>query len=154
MLNNLKFIVLWVCGIALTAMLSWLAALAYLGYCIISILLYMALICPYCAHYQGGCPSGYHLVAARLFKPKSGRTFAQQFRSQIALMLPTWLIPPIVGGYLLVTRHSWTAGALTALFCLCGFVLLPIMWMQVTCKKCKNAEACPWQKPRVKPPLP
>jgi hypothetical protein len=152
--DNTRVVAMWVSGIILVGLLSWPLAAAYLGYCLLSTLLYMALICPYCVHYQGGCPSGYHLLASRLFKPKESKSFAQQFRRYIVVMLPVWLIPLAVGVYLLITQPSWAAGVLMALFCLVGFVVLPYASKQVTCKKCKNAEYCPWRQPKSEPQSP
>jgi len=140
LLDNTKVVAMWVLGIILVGLLSWPLAAAYLGYCILSTLLYMALICPYCMHYQTGCPSGYHLIVSKFFKPKEGKSFAQQFGRYIVVMLPVWLIPPAVGVYLIATQPSWAAGVLTVLFCLVAFVVLPYVSKQVTCKKCKNAE--------------
>ena len=69
---------------ALQLVMYVLGALLYLAYCALSNVLYMAWVCPYCAHYSlGTCPAGFHILSASRFKPKAGRTFAREFRRNV-----------------------------------------------------------------------
>jgi signal transduction histidine kinase len=142
--ENAKLVVLYGLGAAVVGVLWWPLALVYLGYCALSIILFIALICPYCRNYHTrSCPNAYHLLY--IFKPKKGRKFADQFNRCVYVTFPAWFVPPVVGLYLLVADFSWLTLALVALFALFGFVVFPYVSRGV-CASCKNAKNCPRHK--------
>jgi hypothetical protein len=144
--ENAWQLVMYILGVILVGMINYPLAGAYLGYSLLSNVLYMALICPYCNHYHlGTCHAGFHLLSRQIFKPQPGRTFAGQFKRFVVVMVPGWFVPPIAGVYLLVRDFSWLALILTALFCLVGFVILP-KDSQRHCQDCEM-EDCP-RRPR------
>jgi MFS superfamily sulfate permease-like transporter len=146
LLENSSLALLFIAGTSLIAWVWWPLGLVYLGYCFLSIFLFLAWVCPYCAHYAARtCPSGYHLIPVKPTKPQAGKTFARQYKRNIAVMFPVWFLPPVAGLYLLIVRPSWLAVALTVLFCLHGFVILPYISRQHNCKYCDNTECPRWK---------
>jgi signal transduction histidine kinase len=144
--ENGKLVVLYGLGAVVAGLLWWPLALIYLGYCLLSILLFIALICPYCGNYHSrSCPNAYHLLS--IFRPRKGRKFADQFNRYVFVTFPAWAIPPIAGLYLLFTDFSWLLLALVAAFGLFGFVVFPYVSRDV-CATCKNARNCPRHKGR------
>jgi signal transduction histidine kinase len=127
-------------------MLWWPLTLVYLGYCLLSIFLFIALICPYCCNYHTrSCPNAYHLLS--VFEPKKGRKFADQFNRYVYVTFPAWFVPPAIGLYLLIADFSWLVLVLVVLFGLFGFVVVPRLSRDV-CASCKNARNCPRYKGR------
>jgi signal transduction histidine kinase len=142
--ENGKLVVMYGLGAAVVGMLWWPLALFYLGYCALSIFLFIALICPYCGNYHTrSCPNAYHLLS--IFRPKEGRKFADQFNRYVYVTFPAWFAPPAVGLYLLIVNFSWVVLALVVLFGLFGFVVVPRLSRDV-CASCKNARNCPRYK--------
>ena len=124
--ENAWQLVMYALGIALCALWHWALALVYILLCGVSNILFMKWVCPYCAHYgMGTCKAGFHILSGGRFKPTPGRTFGQQFRRFVIVMVPGWLIPPLIGILLLVDHFSWPVLILLGLFCLVGFVILP-----------------------------
>ncbi|MFZ5881487.1 MAG: hypothetical protein ACOY0R_19135 [Chloroflexota bacterium] len=146
--ENALQIVMYVLGAILSG-LAWLPlAVIYLVYSLLSNVLYMAWVCPYCGHYSlGTCPAGFHILSARRFKPKPGGTFSREFRRNVAVMVPGWFLPPIVGVYLLLTGFSWGLLALLVVFCVVAFWWLP----ESSKKHCAGCETvdCP-RRPKPK----
>lgn len=124
--ENAWQLVMYVLGMALLALWNWLLAPAYLALGLLSNVVYMAKICPYCGHYGlGTCKAGFHLLSGGRFKPQPGQTFAKQFRKWVWVMFPGWFLPPLAGIVLLLQRFSWTVLILLVLFCVVGFWVLP-----------------------------
>ena len=135
---------------ALGLVAAWLVwpplSLLYLVLILSCNLLFMARICPYCRHFEArSCHSGYHHLA-RFFRRREGRTFAQEFQRNVAVMYPVWAFPPLAAIYGLIrdlpAGLNW--GLLTAvmLFCVAGFVVLPLASRRI-CAGCANAAECP-----------
>lgn len=140
--ENASQISMYGLGAVLTGLLWWPLGVIYLAYCALSNVLYMAWVCPYCAHYRlGTCPAGFHILSARRFKPKAGWTFSREFRRNVIVMVPGWFLPPIVGLYLLIGSFRWPVLGLLAAFCVIGFWLLP----EASKKHCEGCETvdCP-----------
>jgi hypothetical protein len=78
-------------------------------------------------------------------RPKEGKSFAGQFKRNAAVLYPVWILPPVAGVYLSIVRFSWPVLALTILFCLHGFVILPIVSQQHNCKHCDNTDCPRWR---------
>ncbi|MCL5270253.1 MAG: hypothetical protein M1457_06840 [bacterium] len=143
--DNVPTLVLFVLGFLIMGRWSALLALAFLVYCSSAIVLFWALICTSCHHYDSGaCPCGYGRMAPKLFKARRDADFRKVFKRNIAIMFPCWLAPTLVGIYLL--RYHYT-GALLALFlgfCLVGYILIPAIAKLVGCKGCAIKDRCPW----------
>jgi hypothetical protein len=124
--ENAWQLVMYVLGMALVGLWNWTLAPIYLLLCLLSNLIYMAKICPYCGHYGlRTCKAGFHILSGGRFKPQPGLTFANQFRSWVWVMFPGWFLPPLVGGILLAQHFSWGVLILLASFCVVGFWILP-----------------------------
>jgi hypothetical protein len=146
LLENGSLALLFALGTSLTTWVWWPLGLVYLGYCILSVRLFLAWVCPYCSHYAARtCPSAYHLIPVKPAQPKPGKTFVGQYKQNVAVMFPVWLSPPVAGLYLLITRLSWLAVVITALFCLHGFMILPYISRQHNCKYCDNTDCPRWR---------
>jgi len=144
--ENAALIGMYLLGTILFAFVRWPLGVIYAGYCTFSVVLYMAMMCPYCPHHSARtCPAGYHHISAQFFQPKEGRHFADQFRRVTVAMVPGWGLPPVVGLYLFITDFSWVVVVVVLLFCLVGFWILPKGSRQ-QCERCENAENCPWGK--------
>jgi hypothetical protein len=143
--DNGPTILLFVLGAVILWPLGWLFSVLFLAYCGASIVLFWAVICPYCHHFgTNACPCGYGTVAPRFFKRKRGVDFGRKFRQNIAIMFPVWMIPLIGGIYLLLASFSWPAVALLAAFCVDGFAVIPAISIFVGCKGCEIKD-CPWR---------
>ena len=148
-LDNGPTLLLFALGAAILWLLWWPLSLLFAAYCAASIVLFWAIICPYCHHFgTGACPCGYGKVAPRFFKRRPGTDFRGVFRRNIAIMFPVWLAPLAGGIYVLWTAFSWPAAILLVAFCVDGFAVIPAISIFVGCKGCE-IEDCPW---RPKPP--
>jgi hypothetical protein len=140
--ENALQIIMYLLGAALTSLLWPPLAILYLVYAAFSNVLYMAWVCPYCGHYAPGtCPAGFHILSARRFKPKPGKTFAGEFRRNLWVMIPGWFVPPIAAVYLLVTGFSWYVLGLLVVFCVVAFWWLPES-SKSHCEGCETVD-CP-----------
>ena len=148
--NSLQ-ILMYILGTVIAGLVTWWLAAVYLVYSLLSNVLYMAWVCPYCGHYAlGTCPAGFHILSARRFKPKPGRTFRSEFQRNLYIMVPGWFVPPIAALYLLVSGFSWSVLALVIVFCVVAFWLLP----ETSKKHCEGCETvdCP-RRPMLPPPF-
>ena len=148
LLDNIPTMSMFILGAILVWLIWWPLSIIFLIYCVASIVLFWALICPYCHHYASrACPCGYGVMAPKLFRSKrdtSKRTFREVFRKNISIMFPCWLVPFVAGIYLLFTNYSIMVLILFVLFCIVGFVLIPSISKFVGCKDCEIKEDCPW----------
>jgi hypothetical protein len=146
--ENALQIVMYILG-AIISFLAWIPlAPLYLIYAVVSNILYMAWVCPYCGHYAlGSCPAGFHILSARRFKAKPGTTFAREFRRNLWVMIPGWFVPPIAAIYLLAVDFSWLTLALLLIFCFVGFWWLPES-SKSHCEGCETVD-CP-RRPKPK----
>jgi hypothetical protein len=107
LLDNIPTAAMFVLGAILMWRLGWLFGTAYLVYCILAIVGFWGRICPWCHHFATrACPCGYGVIAARFFKPKTGREFRSVFRANIVIMFPCFFIPPIAGALLLWNGYT------------------------------------------------
>lgn len=147
--ENALQLLMYLLGTILTGLLWFPLGVIYLAYCLLSNVLYMAWVCPYCAHYSlGTCPAGFHILSSGRFKPKPGRTFSREFRRNVVVLILGWFLPPIVGIYLLVVHFSWPVLALLGAFCVVGFWLLPEA-SKKHCDGCKTVDCPRRPKPLV-----
>lgn len=123
--NGLQLL-MYALGAVLVGLLWWPLAPFYLAYCVLSNVLYMAWVCPYCGHYHlGTCAAGFDIFSGKRFKADLGKTFAGQFKRNVYVMVPGWVLPPLIGLFLLYQHFSWSLLGLVAAFCFVGFWWLP-----------------------------
>jgi hypothetical protein len=109
----------------------------------------MVRVCPYCVYFgTRGCPCGYGTVSARLVKKAERECFSRQFKRHIPVIVPLWLIPPAVGALALAHSFRGWLLALTVVFVLNSYVLLPLLARRHSCGECPQREACPWMAGR------
>jgi len=140
--ENFLQILMYIIGTVVTALLWPPLGIIYLVYSLLSNVLYMAWICPYCGHYGlHTCAAGFDILSGGRFKPRPGRTFGTEFRRKSWVLYPGWFLPPLVAMSLLVTDFSWWTVALLVVFCVVAFWLLP----ETSKKHCENCETvdCP-----------
>ena len=144
-LDNGPTILLFILGAMMLWLLWWPLAVLFLAYCTASIVLFWAVICPYCHHFgTHACPCGYGAVAPMFFKRQVGGDFRKVFRRNIAIMFPVWIVPLLGGIYILLTTFSWLAAGLLVGFCIDGFAVIPAISIFVGCKGCEIGD-CPWR---------
>ena len=69
--ENASLIIMYLLGTILVARVWWPLGWLYLAYCVLSNVLYMAWVCPYCPHYAAAtCCAGYYLLSTRRFRAK------------------------------------------------------------------------------------
>lgn len=143
--DNLPVAIMFMLGTAIVWPISAFGAIAFLAYCALSIVLFWALICPYCHHYNTrACPCGYGIMSPKFFKPRDGRDFKKTFKRNIAVMYPCWIVPFVAGVYRLWTGYSIALLILFISFCIIGFILIPLISKLVGCKSCTMRANCPW----------
>ena len=149
--GNLPYAIMVLSGAAVFALAlgwgltSWLASGLYLGYGLAGALWIILFLCPYCRFYNTQlCPCGYGWIAARLRPAKDIGRFAQQFRKHIAVIVPLWFIPLIVGGVSLYRHFSWLLLAILLAFAIDAFLILPLVSTKYCCAKCPQKKTCPW----------
>jgi hypothetical protein len=143
--HNIPLITLYILGSIIMFFLGILFLIAYITYCIVSTLWVMRFVCTHCPHYDKyKCPSGYSIVAGKLFKKRSSKDFRKVFARNIGVVVPSWVIPAIVGIYLLWIEFTMELTILVILFIIVGFVILPIASRRYGCDKCDLKDQCPW----------
>jgi hypothetical protein len=143
--HNIPLITMYALGSAIIYFLGIMYLFVYVIYCIISTLWVMRFVCTHCPHYdKAKCPSGYAKVSARLFKKRSSKDFRRVFSRNIGVVIPSWVIPALVGIYLLFTDFNDIVLILSLIFIIDGFVVLPIFSRRYGCDKCELKDKCPW----------
>jgi len=143
LLENLPLLITIFSGLLITINLWWGLGILYGGYSIAALLVFMKYICPYCACYNNNsCPSGYHLISSRLFKPDNGKVYNQQYQLYVPFLYPIWFAPPFIGVIQMIGGISWIMVVYLIVFCVTGFVVLPLASRKI-CGKCDNARECP-----------
>jgi hypothetical protein len=153
-IENSPMVVLWILTVYLLFMVNWIFVLLFLIYIPISVLWFWRFICTHCAHYSTGCcPSGYGRVTARLFLFRGEEDFKKAFRRNISMVIPYWVVPLIVGLYLLYDKYPeipmFLIGILIVTY-INGFVLMPMVSKLVGCKDCPQRDNCPWADDKSK----
>ena len=143
--DNFPTLTMFVLGTILICLVWWPFAVAYALYCGLSIVLFWGLICPYCHHYDTrACPCGYGVLAPKVFKPKEGRDFRAVFTQNIAIMFPTFFLPPVAGAVLLYFDFTYMVLGLLIAFAVVAFAIIPLISKFVGCKGCEIKDQCPW----------
>ena len=149
-LENLPLIIVIIFGILITTQLWWVFGVLYGFYSIIGLILFMKHICPYCSHYRHKtCPAGFHIITTRFFFPKDGKVYNNQYKRFIPVVYPIWFAPLPAALYLLFISHSVIIILYLFIFCLVGFIILPLV-SKNQCRKCKNAPYCPRRNKQTK----
>lgn len=144
-LDNAPTAAMFILGTAIVWEVGALPALLFLGYCLLSIVLFWNRICPWCHHFGSrGCPCGYGRIAQRLFERKAGKEFRNIFRRNVIVVFPCWLVPLVVGLYAIWMEYSRTTLSLLLSFCFVGFVMVPIVSKFAGCRSCGMRLQCPW----------
>jgi len=147
-LDNGPTILLFILGALILWPLWWPFSVLFLAYCALSIVLFWAVICPFCHHFgTHACPCGYGAAAPRFFARKKEGDFRRRFRNNIAIMFPVWLAPLMGGIYVLYTVFSWPVLCLLVAFCIDGFAVIPAISYFIGCKGCEIQD-CPWRPGR------
>jgi len=151
-LDNIPTIAMFFIGAAMLWLVWWPTSLFFLAYAFGSIVLFWAIICPYCTHFgTRACPCGYGVMAPRLFKRKKG-DFQRIFKRNLSIMYPNWAVPFIAGVYLLWKEMTPLSIGLFVAFCIVGFAVIPSISKFVGCDECEIKDECPWMmgKPKAR----
>lgn len=144
--ENALQLALYLLGALLAGLAWWPLAPLYLAYCALSNWLYMAWVCPYCGHYQlHTCPAGFDILSGGRFTKQPGKTFGSEFRRNVYVLVPGWVLPLLAGLYLLWRDFFWPVLGLLVAFGVIGFWWLP----ESSKKHCQGCETvdCP-RRPR------
>lgn len=149
LLDNAPTAALFALGATILHPIGTAASVGYAAYCLMAIVLFWRLICPYCRHFDTRqCPCGYGIVAARLFRRRDGGDFRKVFARNIGIMFPCWFVPAGAGIFILKHHFDPTLLVLLVTFCLLGFVLIPLIAKLVGCRGCEIRQDCPWMSRR------
>lgn len=143
--TNLPSGLTYVIGTIIMFHLGVLYGFLFLVFLTIEIFLFMKFACSYCAlHGSVYCPSGYGLVAVKIFKGGDVAKFPRMFKTFIPFFSIVWVIPLLGAMYLLMTDFSLYYLVLTIVFVTIGFIILPVFHKFRECRDCPNRKNCPW----------
>jgi hypothetical protein len=147
LLDNFPTLIMFILGAVIISEMSGLGAILYLFYSLLSIVWFWAKICPYCHYYDTfACPCGYGKISSKFFKKKNDKPFKKVFNQNIGVVFPNWFVPIIIALYQLLHLYTHNMLILTIIFCLIGFVIIPVISKRVGCKNCAVKENCPWMQ--------
>lgn len=145
LLQNVPNVTMYILGGAILWMTWWLLAVTYIVYCLLSIVLFWRLICPYCHHFgTRACPSGYGSAAAAIFGRREMGRFKDIFRQRMIVVVPCWVVPLVGGAYLLHPDYSIVPLGLLVAFCVVAFAVVPSLPRFVGCSGCGRRKRCRW----------
>jgi hypothetical protein len=147
LLDNIPTLALYILGAALLLPFGMIWAILLFMYSLFSVVLFWQRICPYCHHYgTKACPCGYGAISPLFFKSKraSSSDFRKIFKRNILIVFPSWFVPFFAGGYLLLREFSVSRLWQFIVFCIIGFILIPLISKLVGCKNCSIKDECPW----------
>ena len=124
--------------------LAWGLAAAYALYAIIGAMWIIIFVCPYCHNFGDECFSGHGQVSAKLMKKKDEGRFVEEFKRNIPVIIPIYILPVIFGAAMLIIAFSWVVLTLIILFALNSFILSPRISMRYACSRCSVRKECPW----------
>ena len=126
---------------------TWGVGGGYLAYGLLGPLWIILFLCPHCPSFgKRSCPCGYGVLSARLRRPGDTSRFGAEFKRHIGVIVPLWLIPPIVAGVTLARGFSWPLAVVLGVFVLNSYVLLPLRSKLRGCKHCGQRAQCPWAR--------
>jgi hypothetical protein len=145
LLDNIPTISMFILGALIIYPLSHIYSIIYLIYSAASIVWFWARICPFCAHYNTlSCPCGYGIISAKFFKRRTDKEFKKVFKANIITLFPCWIVPLLLGLYLLLYNFSLPTLFYLLLFSITAFLVIPLISKLVGCKNCETKEECPW----------
>jgi hypothetical protein len=147
LLDNIPTLTLYILGAVLLLPFGKMWAILQFVYSLMSVVLFWKRICPYCHHFgTKSCPCGYGAISPLFFKPKSttSNDFRKIFKRNIIIVFPSWFVPFFAGGYLLLHEFTFSRLWLFLVFCVIGFILIPLISKLVGCKNCTIKDECPW----------
>ncbi|NJK97101.1 MAG: hypothetical protein HC905_21220 [Bacteroidales bacterium] len=145
LLDNVPTLFLFIIGSLIIFRVTPIGSVVFLLYSFFSVFYFWAKICPYCPHFDTlACPCGYGIISSKLFKRKTDKSFKKVFKRNIGIVFPNWFIPLAVIVYLILTDYSKGVLVLSVLFCVTGFILIPLISKLVGCKNCAIRNDCPW----------
>ena len=152
-IGNLPYSVMVVVGAAIIALSreafwwAWIGAGGYFVYGILGSFWIILFLCPHCRSYgHRSCASGYGVLSAKLRAKGDPALFMKKFRGHIPIIVPLWIIPPVIGGFCIASAFSWPLVILMGVFVLDAWVILPVLSRSHGCKKCPQRGECPWMR--------
>ena len=144
-LHNLPEYIMYVLGSIIMAFFGILFLIAYVVYGFLSTLWYMRFVCTYCPHFDKiKCPSGYSIIAGKLFKKRDASKFEIMFKRHMGSVILSWFAPVIAGIYILINKVSIVMIILLVVFILDAFIILPWVSRKYGCNYCDLSDRCPW----------
>ncbi|MFQ6106160.1 MAG: hypothetical protein ACE5QF_01025 [Thermoplasmata archaeon] len=131
--DNTPTIITYGLGTVLLLQLDSLAATTYAVYCIASTVLIWRFVCTHCQYFGGVCKCGFSVVATRLFEKGDESKIKSRKILLALLVLPCWVVPPLLGIYMLVTGFSWTLFWLFMAFGAMAFAITPYISWKIGC---------------------
>jgi hypothetical protein len=143
--TNMPSALTYIIGTIIMFHLGILYGVLFLIFLAVELVLFMRFACAYCSlHGSVHCPSGYGLVAARIFRRGDVSKFPRMFKTFVPFFSIVWVIPLLGALYLLSTDFSLYYLVLTVVFVAIGFVVLPVFHKYRECRDCPNRKNCPW----------
>lgn len=145
LLNNVPGMLTYALGSVILYHVWIVFGILYLLCCIVGVVLFWRLICPFCPSYDKECcPCGYGKLSSRFFGKGNPSRFPVMFKTYIPIFSLLWVFP-LVGGFILLSRNPSPYVMLLLLsFFIVGFVLVPLFSRIHGCKDCTVKDACPW----------
>ena len=152
-IDNLPYMIMVLLGAAIflvgfgTSFWGWVAAGFCIVYGVVGTFWVIMFVCPYCHYYDTKfCPCGYGKISAKLRPKKDDKLFMKKFKKNIPVIVPLWIAPIVAGGISLILNFSTWMLALTILFVINSFIVLPLVSTRYGCAHCPQRNACPWMR--------
>lgn len=130
---------------SLEGIYRWLFSGLFMVYGMVSTLWFILFLCTHCHSYGSrGCHSGFGRMAAKLRPRGDVSLFRKKFKTHMPVVVPSWVVPVIVGIVSLAYEFSLLKLILIGAFVLISFVILPLMSKNKGCSSCPQREDCPW----------
>ena len=153
LIDNLPYIVMTLLGAAVlflciqTAPGRWIIAGSYMAYGLAGAMWIILFVCPYCHFFDTrSCPCGYGQISAKIRKVQDQSLFKKKFKIHIPVIVPLWVIPPVVGIIRLTKDFTGLLFIVSVLFAVDAFIVLPLVSRIYGCAHCPQKDACPWMK--------
>jgi hypothetical protein len=122
-------------SITVWSVLGKAAGFLYSVYSIAATVWFMYFICPYCEmHNTDCCSCGYGKISAKLRIGLDKEAFTKQFKKNIGVIFPLWLVPASAGIYAIFLDGAKGVNAVFVLFCIDAFLILPLMGKSKGCR--------------------
>ncbi len=125
---------------------AW-AGIVFLFYIASTFAWFWAKICTACPHFGTyGCPCGYGYISSKIFRKKQGTDFRNVFNRNLFYLFPAWFVPPAISIFLLVSQMNISLLVISIIFCIDGFLVIPLLSKRIVCQNCSMKDSCPWMK--------